>query len=318
MAWIEAHQALFTHRKTMALADALDMDETAVAGHLIRFWTWAIDNAQDGNLDGVSDRAIAVGAGWKGDHRLFVAAMFEAGWLDADRTIHDWWEYAGRLIERRRSEADRKAASRTQWESAARDRRKTGAGQAAPTNEEEDGTGAGQAQDRLRPGAGQAQDRRKTGGVTVPYLTVPNPTVPNTTNTTTTPPAPAPEESEQARPLTAAADSSSDALSRCMTAWTNATGFTVSRTVADAMLFLLETVPEDWVVDAIKETALNGKRSWNYTAAILARWQTDGREVAPPANQEPQRRTLAEVLPNAMSRDEAIAAYGRTRMARSS
>lgn len=112
MAWIELHQAVWTHRKTFELAGILDLDDTYAAAHLIRLWTWALDNAPSGDLNGISDRAVAYGAGWRGDAEAFVSALVDSGWLDADRCIHDWNEYAGRLIERRTANADRMRAAR--------------------------------------------------------------------------------------------------------------------------------------------------------------------------------------------------------------
>lgn len=112
MAWIELHQAVWTHRKTFELAARLDLDETYAAAHVIRLWTWALDNAPEGDLSSLSDRAIAFGAGWRGDAVALVEALIGAGWLDSDRQIHDWEEYAGRLAERRRANAERMRAAR--------------------------------------------------------------------------------------------------------------------------------------------------------------------------------------------------------------
>lgn len=112
MAWIELHQAVWTHRKTFELAAVLGLTETYAAAHLLRLWCWALDNAPDGNLAGVSDRAIARGADWSGDSELFVQALLQAGWLDADRAIHDWEQYAGRLIDRREANAERMRKAR--------------------------------------------------------------------------------------------------------------------------------------------------------------------------------------------------------------
>lgn len=112
MAWIELHQAVWTHRKTFELAARLDLDETYAAAHVIRLWTWALDNSPEGDLSALSDRAVAFGAGWRGDACAFVSALVEVGWLDANRRIHDWEEYAGRLAERRRANAERMRASR--------------------------------------------------------------------------------------------------------------------------------------------------------------------------------------------------------------
>jgi hypothetical protein len=112
MAWLELHQAVWTHRKTFELAALLGIDETYAAAHVIRLWSWALDNAPDGDLGRLSDRAIAFGAGWRHEVSLFVGSLVKAGWLDDDRAIHDWAEYAGRLVERRRIDAERKRNSR--------------------------------------------------------------------------------------------------------------------------------------------------------------------------------------------------------------
>lgn len=112
MAWIELHQAIWTHRKTFELAARLDLDETYAAAHVIRFWTWALDNAPSGDVSDTSRRAIAYGSGWRGDADQFVDALIGAGWLDANLRIHDWDDYAGRLVERREANAERMRQAR--------------------------------------------------------------------------------------------------------------------------------------------------------------------------------------------------------------
>lgn len=59
MAWIQIHQQLKDHRKVLAAADELDIEPAHMLGLLISFWLWAIDNAPDGSLAGISDRMIA-------------------------------------------------------------------------------------------------------------------------------------------------------------------------------------------------------------------------------------------------------------------
>ncbi|WP_050769604.1 hypothetical protein [Thermosinus carboxydivorans] len=115
MAWIELHQAIWTHRKTLLLAAELDLDETYAAAHMIRLWTWALDNAPTGELTGLPAKVIAYGAGWRDDPNTFVNAAIHAGWLDKDGDrlfIHDWQDYAGRLIEKRRANAERMRKAR--------------------------------------------------------------------------------------------------------------------------------------------------------------------------------------------------------------
>lgn len=113
MAWVEIHQSLPTHRKTLALADALKIEPIAAIGHLTCLWLWALDNAQpDGFMLGASPRTIARAAGWKRDPVVFVDALGDAGFLDGSATLHNWDKYAGRLMERRKKDAERKRTER--------------------------------------------------------------------------------------------------------------------------------------------------------------------------------------------------------------
>ena len=115
MAWIELHQSVWTHKKTIMLAALLDIDEIYAAAHMSKLWTWALDNAQDGDLSGLPARVIAFGAGWKGDADEFVRAAIKAGWLDETDeglVIHDWYDYAGRLIEKREANRERMRKAR--------------------------------------------------------------------------------------------------------------------------------------------------------------------------------------------------------------
>jgi len=108
MAWIETHQSLLTHRKTYEAADRLDIKPVYLVGHLVSLWCWCLDNAPDGTLQGVSTRIIARAAQWDDDPDTFVNALIGAGYLDLDDdtlTIHDWWDYAGKLIDRRQANA---------------------------------------------------------------------------------------------------------------------------------------------------------------------------------------------------------------------
>ena len=86
MAWIQIHQQLKDHRKVLAAADELDIEPAHMLGLLISFWLWAIDNAPDGSLAGISDRMIARAAQWDKDPEEFVAALTSASLLDAQRT----------------------------------------------------------------------------------------------------------------------------------------------------------------------------------------------------------------------------------------
>ncbi len=44
--------------------------------------------------------------------------------------------------------------------------------------------------------------------------------------------------------------------------------------------------PADWIADAFREAAALNKRNWRYVAAILKRWQDEGKAPAGPGRQE--------------------------------
>jgi hypothetical protein len=75
MACIELHQSLTTDRRLHQLAEELRIGRPQALGHLALLWTWALDNAPDGTLDGVRDSVLARSADWPGDPGEFVAAL---------------------------------------------------------------------------------------------------------------------------------------------------------------------------------------------------------------------------------------------------
>ena len=122
MAWIESHQSLKDHPKTKRAARKLGIGVPALIGHLHCLWWWALEYAPDGNLAGFDAEDIAEAALWDGEPARFVTALMECGpgdhvgFLDTDEDgnllVHDWQDYAGKLIERRRSDAARKRGER--------------------------------------------------------------------------------------------------------------------------------------------------------------------------------------------------------------
>lgn len=113
--WIESHQSLLTHRKTGRLSRALSVGKITAIGHLHAFWWWCLDNAQDGDLTGVDVEDIADGACWESGPQEFLDGLIHAGFVDSDGAgvrVHDWHEFAGKLIEKRASDAERKRKSR--------------------------------------------------------------------------------------------------------------------------------------------------------------------------------------------------------------
>lgn len=110
MAWFEFHQSLTTHRKLYAMASKLRSRRSATAGYLAFLWSWALDNAPDGDLTDIDDEAIKLAADWPRGAGEFISALRESGFLDTGerRMLHDWDDYAGRLMYQR--ERNRKNA----------------------------------------------------------------------------------------------------------------------------------------------------------------------------------------------------------------
>lgn len=104
--WIQVYSNLPAHPKVSRLAEALKLKSTdttienVAVGLLIRLWSWAIQNAYNGDLSGVSDRAIAEAAGWRKSPETFVKALKTTKWLDDDMKLHDWDEYAVLYIDK--------------------------------------------------------------------------------------------------------------------------------------------------------------------------------------------------------------------------
>jgi len=107
--WIQVYSNLPQHRKTSRLAEELKLSSAAVdpnmvaVGILVGLWTWAIQNAYDGDLSECSPRTIANACQWKKKPETLVQALIKTGWLDEDMRLHDWEEYAVLLIDQEES-----------------------------------------------------------------------------------------------------------------------------------------------------------------------------------------------------------------------
>jgi hypothetical protein len=158
MAWIESNQEVGRHPKTKKLARLLDISAVTAVGHLHYFWWWALDFAQEGILSKYDECDISEACMWEGDAKLFVSALIQAGFIDEKESIlsiHDWYEYAGLLIEKRKSDAERKRLDR--------EKKKKSSNEASIKK-----TSTGRPPDIQGESADVQRNR------TLPYLTVPN------------------------------------------------------------------------------------------------------------------------------------------------
>lgn len=115
MAWIESHQELGRHPKAIKLARLLGISIPQAVGHLHLLWWWAFDYAKDGELSRYDPEDIADAVLWEGSASDLVDALVRAGFLDQPDgrlLIHDWEQYGGKLLSRRRADVERKESQR--------------------------------------------------------------------------------------------------------------------------------------------------------------------------------------------------------------
>ena len=104
MAWIESHQGLERHPKTVHLMTLMGWGLDETVGKLHRFWWWCVDYCEDGNLDGINDAQLGFAVGIQGakETKAFVTAMVAACWLDRSPgtfQVHNWWKYIGHFVQ---------------------------------------------------------------------------------------------------------------------------------------------------------------------------------------------------------------------------
>lgn len=237
MAWIELHQSLPGHRKTMRLRRALKLCQAQAVGHLCMLWLWCLDNCPDGNTANLDDCEIAEAAGYTGkDPSVFVLALREAGFIDPDGYVHDWNTYAGKLIDKREQNAQRM-----------RDRR-------------------ARAEHVQRTCSARAEHVQQMCIATVPNPTVPNPTVPNQGGGGGNARA---HDPEPWNPYAGGEPPSPTVETYIANELAPMTPGNIEQLTA-----LQEAgMQDDAILMAVDIAAANNRRTWAYTHAILRRWE---------------------------------------------
>lgn len=250
MAWIESHQELARHPKTKRLSRKLGVTVPTAVGHLHMLWWWAVDYAQDGNISDYEPEDIAEAIDWpleKAENLL--QALVDAGFVDkVERcvTIHDWFDYAGRLVDNREKNKERKRKSR---ENAKK-------GKESHNNVTRD-TGVTFSDETSRHGA-------TVPDLTLPYQTLPNHTLQNHTSTT--------QEAGTKPPP----GSGIDPLFNPFKLY-EAEGFgTLSSVTADKINVFIDDYGARWVCEAMKTATVAGKRNLTYVNGILKRYKAEG------------------------------------------
>lgn len=238
MAWIESHQSLARHRKTLRAAGLLRVDRYKLIGHLHQLWWWAIDNVPvDGDLGDLTDYEIAAGAEWDGGPEEFVQALTQAGFVDMTergRCLHEWYEYAGKLLERREQDAVRKRESRRK-----------------------------RPPDIHRTSSGNPAEIQRMSVVTQPNSTEPN--------------APAEEVQPNDPDPLPAKPSTPDGWDELLSyVQKNRLEWYTTHAVTAAMVEAVEKLGAPIVRVAVEQAVLNGAAGWSYVNSILVSWMEAG------------------------------------------
>lgn len=115
MAWIESHQELAHHPKTKKLVRLLSLPLPAVIGHLHLLWWWAMDYAENGDLSKYDAGDIEDACHWNGVEGELLDALIKSRFIDEQDgrlMLHDWYDFVGRLLEKREQNKERKRKSR--------------------------------------------------------------------------------------------------------------------------------------------------------------------------------------------------------------
>lgn len=242
MAWIESHQSLATHRKTKRLARNLRMNRPKVIGHLHLIWWWCLDNAPDGNLANIDHADIAEAAMWEKDPEILFSALVDAEFIDADTyCLHDWYDYAGKLVTNRQLTLEQKrAGGLSRMRQLDSDQRSTLAKLGAKTRWN------GHTPTPKMPAKMPAHLADDASYRTQPYPTVPNHK----------------EEEEEMKVL--------------VKAFENMGGTIATTTDRENIIDFRRHYTSAKILDAFKKCSMQGKRTLAYAAAILENRGTGG------------------------------------------
>lgn len=101
MAWIESHQSLANHPKLLKLIFITGCDRDRCIGKLSLLWWWALDYAEDGDLQTIQPEVLgrAMDINDPMEAKKFIEALIECRFIDPETFyLHDWLDYAGRYL----------------------------------------------------------------------------------------------------------------------------------------------------------------------------------------------------------------------------
>lgn len=98
MAWIESHDQIGDHPKTLRLATLLGVRVPEAVGLLHLLWHFTLRYAwRDGDLKRFKSVSISKNSKYEGSPAKFINCLQKAGFLDGFK-VHDWLDFSGRLV----------------------------------------------------------------------------------------------------------------------------------------------------------------------------------------------------------------------------
>lgn len=291
MAWIEVHDTLREHHKTYALSDELNVPLYAAVGLVVSLWTWALNNSENGDLSKYPSNAIARACAWDKKPEKLIEVLKSSGFLDENMCLHDWQDYAGKLLDKREANARRNREARERA-SASRDavnvdKSKENGVSKAPseriTSAQKDDI---EERSEHTASASRARHERVTrcvsstsrDGATVPNRTVPNRTkvvvVANSLDIGDEKIATATAEDQLE--LTEEEIRHHQELINRLDIKASSYGLPFNVGDIERCLRWAGEYTEEWLLEAIDRCSLREKRSWGMVNGILKSWKSKG------------------------------------------
>jgi hypothetical protein len=99
--WIEVHEGLPSHPKTLKLSSLTGYEIDRCVGKLVILWLWVGKQKEDGDISGVDPITIGKAAEIENpeEAKRFYKALIECRFVDEGVfLIHDWLDYVGRYL----------------------------------------------------------------------------------------------------------------------------------------------------------------------------------------------------------------------------
>ncbi len=112
--WMKVAVSFSRSKKASQSADALGISRQQFAGHMLDLWSWAVECADNGYLDGLNPATVAEASGWKRAAGKWVEVLYKFEWVDDDHRLHEWELWAGAAGVSREKDRDRKRKVRGQ------------------------------------------------------------------------------------------------------------------------------------------------------------------------------------------------------------